>query len=70
MEYKCDSCNYKTNNKTDYAKHTKTKKHEQMCGFCQPLIDCGVYKDGNEMDKLKARVKYLESRLRALGQSV
>lgn len=68
MEYICDCCSYKTKNKTDFAKHVNTKKHERWSGFSEPLITKGVYSEGNELQRLKARVKYLESRLRELGQ--
>ena len=29
MKYICDLCDYKTNNKKDYTKHTLTRKHKR-----------------------------------------
>lgn len=51
MEYKyeCDKCKYKTNSKTNYDKHLKTKKHssvknvtEMVCKTCNQYMNSRV----------------------------
>lgn len=38
LEYKCEKCNYKTNNKYDFKKHKTRQKHLIRCGKKTPSI--------------------------------
>ena len=36
MEFNCETCNYKTDLRTNLDRHNKTKKHIKLCGLCSP----------------------------------
>ena len=34
MKYNCECCGYATQNKSNFQRHTKTKKHQRNIGLC------------------------------------
>lgn len=39
MKYKCDKCNYETDNKSNFNKHTKSKTHSKLISDNKTLTD-------------------------------
>ena len=69
-KYTCELCNYKTNNKKDYTKHTMTRKHKRKINALkqkpQPTTSLQIknqkennHKNQPEIKEKKTRINYV-----------
>ena len=52
MKYKCTQCNFLTNNKTDFNRHLKTKKHKKLCSLDAQIFSDDYSSSDKEQDSL------------------
>jgi hypothetical protein len=66
-EYFCECCNYKTNKKSSYDDHNKSKKHLEKNNSTQPIIEIKEQNYNNELleqnAELLEKIKLLESKI-------
>jgi hypothetical protein len=50
MKFNCECCGYATQNKSNFQRHLKTKKHQRNIGLCvENLHECFKAKQGDEV---------------------